>query len=58
MLKNGKSANRNELQNEKNRSFLAQKPKNRTKNSQNRKTENPNVPLKEKLKLCIKNKSL
>ena len=24
--------------------FLAQKPKNRSKNSQNRKTENPNAP--------------
>ena len=29
-----------------NQSFLAQKPKNRSKkNSQNRKTENPNAPL-------------
>ena len=35
MLKYGKSANRNEYQNQKNRS----------KNSQNRKTENPNAPL-------------
>ena len=41
MLKNGKSANRNKLQNEKNRSFLAQKPKNRSKNSQNRKSQCP-----------------
>ena len=46
MLKNGKSANRNELQNEENRSFLAQKPKNRSKNSQNRKTENPQREIK------------
>ena len=49
MLKNEKSASRNE---HRNRSLLAQKPKNRSKNSQNRKTENPNVPLR-KLRLAL-----
>ena len=41
MLKNGISANRNEHQNRKNRSFWVQKPKNRSKNGQNCKTKNP-----------------
>ena len=44
MLKNGISANRNEHQNRKNRSFWVQKPKNRSKNGQNRKTKNPMPP--------------
>ena len=43
MLKNEKSANRNEHQNWKTEVFLHQKPI--LKNSQNRKTENANVPL-------------
>ena len=44
MLKNRISANRNEHQNRKNRSFWVQKPKNRSKNGQNRKTKNPMPP--------------
>ena len=44
LIRNGKSANRNELQNRKTRVFLAQKPKNRSKTwpkPQNRKFQCP-----------------
>ena len=44
MLKYGKSANRNENQNQKNRIFLAQKPKTDLKNSQNRKNRKSPCP--------------
>ena len=45
MLKNEKSANRNEHQNRKTEVFWHKNRKTDLKNSQNRKTENPNVPL-------------
>ena len=46
MLKYGKSANRNEYQNRKNRIFLAQKPKTDLKKiAKTAKTENPHAPL-------------
>ena len=45
MLKNSKSANSNERQNQKTGFFLTQKNwKTDLKNSQNRKTENPDAP--------------
>ena len=44
MLKNEKSANRNEHQNRKTEVFQHKNRKTDLKNSQNRKTENPNVP--------------
>ena len=45
MLNRVKSGNRNEQQNRKTKVFLAQKLKNQSKNSLNRKTENPNAPI-------------
>ena len=45
MLKNEKSANRDEHQNRKTEVFWPKNRKTDGKNSQNRKTENPNVPL-------------
>ena len=45
MLKNEKSANRNDHQNRKTEVFRNKNRKTDLKNSQNRKTENPNVPL-------------
>ena len=45
MLKNEKPANRNEHQNRKTKVFWHKHRKTDPKNSQNRKTENPNVPL-------------
>ena len=45
MLKNEKSANRNEHQNRKTEGFWHKNRKTDLKNSQNRKTENPNAPL-------------
>ena len=44
MLKNGKSANRNEHQNRKAEVFWRKNRKTDLKNSQNHKTENPNAP--------------
>ena len=44
MLKNEKSANRNDHQNRKTEVFCNKKQKTDLKNSQNRKTENPNAP--------------
>ena len=43
MLKNGKSANHKEHQNQENRSFLAQKQKNRSKKLA--KTAKPKIPM-------------
>ena len=51
MLKNGKSANRNEHQNWKPKFFGTKTEKPIQKNIQNRKTENPNAPL---IKWCCK----
>ena len=45
MLKNEKSANRNDHQNRKTEVFCNKNRKTDLKNSQNRKTENPNAPL-------------
>ena len=45
MLTNGKSANRNEHQNQKTEVFWNKNQKTDLKSSQNRKTENPNAPL-------------
>jgi len=45
MLKNEKSANRDERQNRKTEVFWPRNRKTDRKNSQNRKTENPNAPL-------------
>ena len=45
MLKNEKSANRNDHQNRKTEVFYNKNRKTDPKNSQNRKTENPNAPL-------------
>ena len=45
MLKNEKSANRNDHQNRKIEVFWHKNRKPDLKNSPNRKTENPNVPL-------------
>ena len=45
MLKNKKSANRNDHQNQKTEVFCNKNQKTDLKNSQNRKTENPNAPL-------------
>ena len=45
MLKNEKSANRNDYQNRKTEVFCNKNRKTDLKNSQNRKTENPNAPL-------------
>ena len=45
MLKNEKSANRNDQQNRKTEVFCNKNRKTDLKNSQNRKTENPNTPL-------------
>ena len=45
MLKNEKSANCNEHQNEKPEVFWHKNRKTNLKNSQNGKTENPNAPL-------------
>ena len=47
MLKNEKSANRDEHQNRKTKVFWPKNRKTDGKNSQNRKTENPNAPLHE-----------
>ena len=47
MLKNEKSANRNEHQNRKTEVFWHKNRKTDLKNSQNRKTENPNIPLRQ-----------
>ena len=47
MLKNEKSANRNDHQNRKTEVFCNKNRKTDLKNSQNRKTENPNAPLVE-----------
>ena len=44
MLKNGKSANRNEHQNRKTEVFRRKNRKTELKNSQNHRTENPNAP--------------
>ena len=46
MLKNEKSANRNDHQNRKTEVFCNKNRKMDLKNSQNRKTENPNAPLR------------
>ena len=45
MLKNEKSANRNDHQNRKTEVFYNKNRKTDLKNNQNRKTENPNAPL-------------
>ena len=45
MLKNEKSANRNDHQNRKTEVFCNKNRKTDLKSSQNRKTENPNAPL-------------
>ena len=45
MLKNEKSANRNDHQNRKTEVFYNKNRKTDPKKSQNRKTENPNAPL-------------
>ena len=45
MLKNDKSANRNKHQNQKTEFFLHKNRETDPKNSQNRKTENPNALL-------------
>ena len=45
MLKNEKSANRNDHQNRQTEVFCSKNRKTDLKNSQNRKTENPNAPL-------------
>jgi len=45
MLKNEKSANRDEHENRKTEVFWPKNRKTDRKNSQNRKTENPNAPL-------------
>jgi len=47
MRKNEKSANRDEHQNRKTEVFWPKNRKPMEKNSQNRKTENPNAPLLE-----------
>ena len=46
MLKNEKSAKRNDHQNRKTEVFCNKNRKTDLKNSQNRKTENPNAPLR------------
>ena len=46
ILKNEKSANRDEHQNRKTEVFWPKNRKTDGKNSQNRKTENPNAPLR------------
>ena len=46
MLKNEKSANRNDHQNRKTEVFCNKNRKTDLKNRQNRKTENPNAPLR------------
>ena len=53
MLKNGKSANRNEHQNRKTEDFWHKKQKTNLKNRQNRKAENPSALLEEVLKLLL-----
>jgi len=45
MLKNEKSANRNERENRKTEDFWHKNRRTDLKNSQNRKTESPNAPL-------------
>ena len=47
MLKNEKSANRNDHQNQKTEVFCNKNRKTDLKNSENRKTKNPNAPLHE-----------
>jgi len=55
MLKNEKSANRDEHQNRKTEVFWPKNGKTDRKNSQNLKTENPNAPLEKEncLRMCF-----
>ena len=57
MLKNEKSANRNDHQNQKTEVFCNKNQKTDLKNSQNRKTENPNAPLLKNLQSSEKENS-